>query len=220
MSSASRDVAGAVREHLSVPVGILARVLAVAALVVAGRVGWLQVVKADSIAAAASLAEQADGAVRFQYNPRLIAVARLIERGTIVDRNGLTLATSRRDEIQAIAARYGAAGVQPPDSCAAEHARCYPLGGLAFHVVGNATYQTNWAARNSSFLERDDDVQLKGFDDRAQGVDVLNRRTGRIEHTIRRDYPGSPPAAQGPESSGRPGGAGPADAGSGCPQLH
>jgi len=115
-------------------------------------------------------------------------VARLIERGTILDRNGLTLATSRRDEMQAISARYATARVQPPDSCAAEHARCYPLGGLAFHVVGNATYQTNWAARNSSFLERDDDVQLKGFDDRAQSVDVLNRRTGTIEHTIRRDY--------------------------------
>ncbi len=180
--------AGAVREHLSVPVRILTAVLAVAALAVAGRAGWIQAVKADSIATASSLTEQADGAVRFQYNPRLTAVARLIERGTIVDRNGLPLATSRRDEVQAIAKRYQAAGVQPLDSCADERSRCYPLGGLAFHLVGNATHQTNWAARNSSFLERDNDAQLKGFDDRAQSVSVLNRRTGKVEHTIRRDY--------------------------------
>ncbi len=87
---------GAVREHLAVPVRILSGVLAVTALVVAGRAGWVQTVKADSIAAAASLTEQADGAVRFQYNPRLVAAARLIERGTILDRHGLPLATSRR----------------------------------------------------------------------------------------------------------------------------
>jgi hypothetical protein len=46
----------------------------------------------------------------------------------------------------------------------------------------------SWAARNSSFLERDADTRLKGFDDRAQSVDVQNRRTARIEHTIKRDY--------------------------------
>jgi cell division protein FtsW (lipid II flippase) len=182
--------AQAVRRHLVPPVRILAGVMSVAALAIVGRTGWIQVVRADTIATASSLGEQADGAVRFQYNPRLIAVARLIERGTIFDRNGLPLATSRPDEIQAIAGRYRAAGVQQADDCAAatSRSRCYPLGGLAFHLVGDATHQTNWAARNSSFLERDRDVHLKGFDDRAQIVDVTNPRTLKVERTIRRDY--------------------------------
>ena len=50
------------------------------------------------------------------------------------------------------------------------------------------TRQTNWAARNSSFLERDSDAMLKGFDDRQRVVDVVNPRTGAHERTIKRDY--------------------------------
>jgi cell division protein FtsW (lipid II flippase)/cell division protein FtsI/penicillin-binding protein 2 len=180
--------AGPIREHLTVPVRTLAWVLAAAAAAIVARTGWIQVVRADSIAAAPTLVQQGDGAVRFQYNPRLVAVARLIERGTIFDRNGLPLATSRSAEILAAAPQYRATGIQPSDSCAGATSRCYPLGGVAFHIVGNATYETNWAARNSAFLERDADAQLKGFDDRAQSVALINRRTGRVERAIRRDY--------------------------------
>ena len=56
------------------------------------------------------------------------------------------------------AERYRAAGIHPPEACAGDTLRCYPLGGVAFHVVGDSTSQTNWAARNSSFLERDSDA--------------------------------------------------------------
>jgi len=180
--------AGAVREHLVMPFRVLAWVLGAVAVAVIGRAGWIQVVQADSLAAASSLTEQADGALRFQYNPRLLAVAHSIERGTIYDRNGLPLATTRPAERDAVARTYQAAGIPAPDRCAAETPRCYPLGGLAFHVLGDATYQTNWAARNSSFIERDSDAQLKGFDDRAQAVDVRHSRTGAVERTVRRDY--------------------------------
>jgi cell division protein FtsI/penicillin-binding protein 2 len=180
--------AGPVRAHLSVPFTVLAGVLAIAAGAVVCRMAWLQVVHADAVVTAASLTEQADGGYRFQYNPRLVAAAKLMPRGTIYDRNGLALATSRPEETQAAAARYLAAGIHSPEPCSRDTARCYPLGGVAFHVVGDATYQTNWAARNSSFLERDSDATLKGFDDQAQVVEVRNRRTGAIERTIKRDY--------------------------------
>ena len=46
-----------------------------------GRAAWVQVVQADDFATASSLSEQADGGYRFEYNPRLIAAARQIERG-------------------------------------------------------------------------------------------------------------------------------------------
>src|SRR5262249_24967025 len=97
-------------------------------------------------------------------------------------------AGGRAEERRAMPAQSREAGADPPQACDAGTPRCYPLGGEAFHIVGNASHQTNWAARNSSFIERDDDVRLKGFDDRAQAVDVVNPRTGRIERTIRRDY--------------------------------
>ena len=57
--------------------------------------------------------------------------------------------------------------------------RCYPLGGFAFHLLGDWNAQTNWAARNSSYVERDSDAQLKGYDDHAREVQVVNPRTGK-----------------------------------------
>ena len=180
--------AGRPRMHLSAPLWTIARVMAVAAGAVVCRAAWVQVVQADAILAAPTLAEQGDGGFRFQYNPRLIAAARSIQRGTIYDRNQLVLATSRAPEIREVAQAYRAAGVPLAGSCAVDEPRCYPLSASAFHVVGNVTYQTNWAARNSSFLERDHDAELKGFDERAATVEVRNRRTGGLERTLKRDY--------------------------------
>ena len=78
----------------------------------------------------AGLAEQADGGLRFEYNPRLVDAARVITRGTIYDRNGLPLATSR-------ATRWAAARTYTARrTCATPHRvrrsepRCYPLGSV------------------------------------------------------------------------------------------
>jgi cell division protein FtsI/penicillin-binding protein 2 len=75
-----------------------------------------------------------------------------------------------------------------PEDCGDRTVRCYPLGGLAFHVVGDWTHQANWAAGNASYLERDNDARLKGYDDRARLVDVVNPRTGRRDQAVRRDF--------------------------------
>ncbi|HTV01167.1 MAG TPA: penicillin-binding transpeptidase domain-containing protein, partial [Luteitalea sp.] len=158
------------------------------ALLVAGRAGWVQVVHADTLATASSLSEQADGGYRYEYNPRLVAAARHLERGTIFDRNGLVLATSRASEIAGVDAAYKQAGVSRIGACDGDVTRCYPLGGAAFSVIGDWAGQTNWAARNSSYLERDRDTRLKGFDDRQRVVEIVNPRTGRTERTIKRDY--------------------------------
>ena len=179
---------GAVRAHLWRPIRALGVVLAVAGLAILSRAAWIQVVHADDMASAPSITEQADGGYRFEHNPRLLAAARSLPRGTIYDRNGLPLATSRPDEMAAIAATYKAAGSAAPQDCAAAPSRCYPLGGFAFHIVGDWMQQTNWGARNSSYFERDADAQLKGFDDHARFVEVVNPRTGKRDQAIRRDF--------------------------------
>ena len=179
---------GPVRPHLARPIGVLGAVLAGFMVAVIGRAAWVQVVQADAFATASSLSEQADGGYRFEYNPRLIAAARQIERGTIYDRRGLVLATSRTQEIAAIDTGYRQAGVARERGCEPHETRCYPLGGVGFSVLGDWDRQTNWAARNASFLERDSDTTLKGFDDRQRVVEVVNPRTGARERTIRRDY--------------------------------
>ena len=178
---------GAAREHLRRSVDALGGVLAAAVLVVAGRAVWIQVVHADDFASAASISEQADGGYRFEHNPRLLLAARTLVRGTIYDRNGLPLATSRADETAAIGTIYKAAGLEPVQTCADEE-RCYPLGGLGFHILGDWNHQANWAARNSSYIERERDSQLKGYDDHAKMVDVINPRTGQHHAAISRDY--------------------------------
>jgi cell division protein FtsW (lipid II flippase)/cell division protein FtsI/penicillin-binding protein 2 len=175
------------RAHMRRPLRLVAAVLSLAGAAVLTRAAWIQVVHADDLAAASSLTEQADGGYRFEYNPRLLTAARTLTRGTIYDRNGLPLATSRSDETAALSATYENAGGVAVSDCAPPSSRCYPLGGLAFHLIGDWTHQTNWAARNSSYLERDNDARLKGYDDRAQLVEVVNPRTGRRGQALRRD---------------------------------
>jgi cell division protein FtsW (lipid II flippase) len=179
---------GPVREHLRRPVQAVAGVLLAAALVITGRAAWVQVLHPDDVAAASSLSEQADGGYRFEQNPRLLAAARTLVRGTIYDRNGLPLATSRPDEIASLGTIYRAAGIAPARPCDRAESRCYPLGGFTFHLTGDWNQQSNWGAGNSSYVERDSDAQLKGYDDRARVIEAINPRTGRRQAAISRDY--------------------------------
>ena len=179
---------GRPRPHMLQPLRVAGGVLAVVGLVIGARVAWIQVVRADDVAASASLSEQADGGYRFEHNPRLLLAARTLRRGTIYDRNGLPLATSRPEEIEAVPAAYKAAGAEPAQPCDPAKSRCYPLGGSAFHLVGDWNEQTNWAARNSSYVERDSEPLLKGYDDRARLVEVVNPRTGKTHDALARDY--------------------------------
>ena len=189
---------GPVRLHLQQPIRALSTVLALAAVAIVSRAVWVQVLKADDFATIPSLSEQADGGYRFEYNPRLLSAARLIVRGSIYDRNGLPLATSKADEMRTLADAYREAGIAPEQLCLPNDERCYPLAGLAFHVLGDWNYQTNWGARNSSYVERDSDARLKGYDDRQQVIDVVNPRTGTHERTARRDYRELLPLARSP----------------------
>jgi cell division protein FtsW (lipid II flippase)/cell division protein FtsI/penicillin-binding protein 2 len=195
---------GEIRRHLAQPVRVLAAVLAVMAGMIASRAVWVQVVKADSLASASSLSEQGDGGYRFEYNPRLVDAARDIQRGSIYDRHGVVLATSRPAEIAAIDAEFGKAGLVRDAVCGGAAPRCYPLGGAMFSVLGDWAGQVNWAARNSSYIERDRDTTLKGFDDRQRLVDVVHPRTGARERTIRRDYSALLPIVRYGADSTRP----------------
>ena len=71
---------------------------------------------------------------------------------------------------------------------AARDGRCYPFGGSLFHVIGDWNTQRNWAASNTSFIERDTDRDLRGYDDGAKVIEITNARTGGTQATIRRDY--------------------------------
>jgi cell division protein FtsW (lipid II flippase)/cell division protein FtsI/penicillin-binding protein 2 len=172
---------GPARDALIQPTRALGWSLAAAALLIVIRAADVQVVHADAFATRANLTQQKDGGYRHQYNPRLTSAARSIVRGTIFDRDGVPLASSKPDEIEKFAPQYQKLGLDLPQACRSREGRCYPLGGLAFHVVGDATRQTNWAARNTSYAEQDFDERLQGFRDYSELLPLV-RHKGRPAH--------------------------------------
>jgi len=162
--------------------------LGVVAFAILGRAFFVQVVAADAIAVRASLVQQADGTVRYQYNYRLLQIARRVPRGTIFDRNGLALATGDTAIADQAVQRLKDIGVADASfGCASASDRCYPLGSLAFHVLGESLNRTNWSAPNSSLVERDQNTFLQGYNDDPHPL-VVSLPDGRTQTVIARDY--------------------------------
>jgi cell division protein FtsW (lipid II flippase) len=170
------------------PVRLAGIALVCGALALAGRAAYIQIVRGDAVAGAGALTMQADGFRRFEYNPRLLAIAASIPRGAIYDRNGIPLATSRWAELDEHRAEYDRLGIRLPESAPPGERRFYPLGAAAFHLTGDLRTRANWGARNSSYEERDSAVRLQGYDDRATIAEVKDPRTGKPAYTVRYDY--------------------------------
>lgn len=125
----------------------------------------VQVLHADEITVRGTRSIQGDGRARYSYNPRVLEVAGEIRRGSIVDRNGIPIASSDAEEIERHRSTYGELGLGAVDTSAR---RLYPLGPAGFHLLGDVNSKSQWAASNTSFIERDRTGRLQGFDDRPQ----------------------------------------------------
>jgi cell division protein FtsW (lipid II flippase) len=169
------------------PVRWLGRGLSIAAMGLLAFAADVQVLHADRFVVRPHLGVQADGMRRFQDNPRVLDLVRQVPRGTIVDRNGLPLATDDRQAVQQASAAYARVGVDVAAACPDASERCYPLGGRAFHILGDAHTRTNWSASNTSFVERDYEAALRGFDDHATAVSVTEP-DGSTGTALRHDY--------------------------------
>jgi len=180
------DGAPARLDAFHIPMRCLAAILAVCAVCLLAVFVNVQAVRADEYAVRAHLSLQSDGVRRFQYNPRLLDIVRQIPRGTIYDRRGLPLATDDRDVILRARNEYAKMGVSVEVACRNEAARCYPLSGRAFHLLGDAGSRVNWSASNTSYLERDAEDRLRGFDDHATVVQTGD--APGASSIVRRDY--------------------------------
>jgi cell division protein FtsW (lipid II flippase) len=170
-----------------VPMRVLSGVLGACAVLLAGVMLRVQVVNADELAIKPHLGVHADGGRRFEYNPRLLDLIRDLPRGTIVDRRGLPLASDDRRALEEAAARYERLGAPLSVACPDADKRCYPFGGRTFHILGDVRTGKNWSATNTSYVERDADDRLRGFDDHASTVKTFDR-AGQAMYTIHRDY--------------------------------
>ena len=170
-----------------IPIRWLGASLGLAALALLAVAIDIQIVHADDYVIRPHLGIQGDGGRRFVYNPRVLDIVRLMPRGTIYDRQGLPLATEDPRVIADTRQAYTKLGVSLTDACPTAGERCYPLGGAAFHLLGDARTRVNWSAPNSSYVERDAENQLRGFDDHAEAIQTTDS-SGRPMLTIRRDY--------------------------------
>ena len=144
-------------------VGVL---VAAGLLAIVVKAAWVQVAAADEVVVRGTRVVHADGARRFRYNPRLVALAESLPRGDVLDRSGVPLATSDPAALERFRETYAAMGVELPAPDVEGRSRRYPLGGRAYHLLGDWNRRFGWAASNTSFVERDENVRLQGFDDR------------------------------------------------------
>jgi cell division protein FtsI/penicillin-binding protein 2/cell division protein FtsW (lipid II flippase) len=159
----------------------LAMLLLLAAPIGLYRLPQTMLWSADPIALRPVTTPDADGVLRPHANPRLLVMAAAIQRGSIYDRNGRVLATSRPAEIAKIepnpkhrAALYGS------------HTRIYPFGPATAHLVGTM----NTAIGGPSGFERYYNAQLRGYarledllaDYRARNSPFYIPRRGRDLH--------------------------------------
>ncbi|HLH18737.1 MAG TPA: FtsW/RodA/SpoVE family cell cycle protein [Bryobacteraceae bacterium] len=170
------------------PVAFAAILLAAAGAVELAKAGYIQVARSAAIMGQGTLVVQADGARRYQYNPRFQEVMREIPKGTIYDRNGLPLATSDWDQLEKHRAQYRQLGIDIDAACPKNESRHYPFGSLMFDLLGDLRTRMRWAASNTSFIERDSARRLRGYDERPEMVQVKNPSTGKMERVVRYDY--------------------------------
>ena len=131
---------------------------------------------------------QADGVRRYQYNPRLLAVAREIPKGTIYDRNGLPLATSNLADIEKHRDEYEKLGVHLDQTTSKVERRQYPLGAPMFYLLGDTTRRLKQGASNTAFQESASRIRLQGYDDVAEVEQTRDAVTGDMVARVRRDY--------------------------------
>lgn len=157
-SGVRAEVHGALR---GLATGLLVLLLGVAGI---GRLVWVQGVKSDEVAGMVVTTPDADGYIRQHINPRLNAIAESIPRGTIYDRNGKPLATSRPSELRQLALT-GAAADRPME-------RYYPYGESMAHLVGYVDPRCGGPVGFEKWRNND----LRGFDDYAQLLPIYRRR--------------------------------------------
>jgi len=163
-------------------------IFAVLGGVTVAKAAYIQVARSAATIGAGTLVVQADGARRYQYNPRLQEIMREIPKGTIYDRNGLPLATSDWKELEKHRADYKALGIDIDVACHRTDQRHYPFGGLMFDLLGDLRTRTRWGASNTSFVERDSARRLRGYDDRPTIMEVKNPANGQMDRVLRYDY--------------------------------
>ena len=182
---------GGAKDHTPVfggAVRVLRIALGVLFGIVVARAAYLQTWRADATLVRGTLVVQADGVRRYQYNPRLLSVAREISKGNIFDRNGLPLAASTREMVEAHRKEYEGLGISVDGTLGRAQRRYYPLGPPLFYLLGDVRTHLLQGASNTAFQEKESRIRLQGYDDVAEVVEMRDEATGKTTARLKHDY--------------------------------
>lgn len=157
-------------------------IVTVVGCVLLARTGWLDVVRADDFfgrpahVLVASSGVSGPRAIQATiYNPRIELVESLIPRGDIYDRNGILLATSLPDHLQAHKADLQQLGVSDA-ALAQSDERVYPFGRLTYHLLGDNVEKARFGASDTAFVERVANGRLRGYENAREILPAVRRR--------------------------------------------
>lgn len=154
-------------------------VLSVLGFVLIARTSWLDVFQANEIfgrparvlvenlrkGPAGRLATHGPATIQATiYNPRIELVEAQIPRGDIYDRNGILLATSDWDRLQADASDLQPLGISIDRCCRRGEERYYPFGSLTYHLLGDNVEKARFGASDSAFVEKTANGRLRGYE--------------------------------------------------------
>jgi cell division protein FtsI/penicillin-binding protein 2 len=162
--------------HFAPAVRVLSWVLAACSLSLLGFAAHYQVKHDQEFIAREARTYEEDGVKRAQRNPRINSIAREIQRGNIVDRNGVLLATSDWNLLEARRSELEKLGVAVETACSRMDNRHYPFGALTAHMLGDLRTGENFHANNSSLVEHDSNITLQGYADWHELVPIVRYR--------------------------------------------
>ena len=151
------------------------------------KAGYVQAVMADDWSIKPALMLRGSGERAYTYNPRIHDARRSITRGAIYDRNGIPLASSRWDELEAFHEVYTPLGVDL-DELDRTHRRYYPFGALTFYLLGDVHTRVKWGATNSLYAEHAYLSHLRGYNNYPQPVEKKRTPRGQTEPIVRYNY--------------------------------
>lgn len=179
--------AEAQHQHFRRPVRVLMGTGLLLLGLLAAKSAYVQVAAADAWTIKPALVLRSDGARSFTYNPRILDARRHLVRGTVTDRNGLPIASSRWEELEQFRDAYEELGVHL-DSLDLPAERYYPFEALTFYLLGDVRSRVKWGADNSLYAEHRFLSHLRGYDNEPSPVEKKRTVAGAAEPIVRYNY--------------------------------
>lgn len=113
-----------------------------------------------------ALVADKSGLRMFSYNPRIAILMNKLQAGSLLDRNGLILATSRPELIEKQKAKLATSGIKNYDLDSAKHKRLerfYPFEEQMFFWTGDVNTGVFNGSTNGYFAEYEHAAELRGF---------------------------------------------------------